>query len=226
MQQRPLSGQVVSTRRLLACPGCCLVANWPPAEGGTPNQGVSKNQIWPRGSEARGGVLFLLSHWMLRASHWMPSSKNKALLSFLSARFSGCVFWSVVPLPVQHRPYLHQRCCSVRWLCSSEHDTHVDWQQAEPSSSKFDRPPTLLLANDRKGGHQHQQQQRRRRGLLTAGSARSSLLDPLMAGPVVAPGGAGGVGPRQQEKELVLDREFFSKETTVVAVKLPAKRTR
>lgn len=48
-----------------------------------------------------------------------------------------------------------------------------------------------------------------------------------MAGSVAA---AGDVGARQQaqekEQELVLDREFFTKETTVVAVKLPAKRTR
>lgn len=55
-----------------------------------------------------------------------------------------------------------------------------------------------------------------------------------MAGPVVAAGGAGDVEVGKQEKkheeeeeaELVLDRKFFSKETTVVAVKLPAKRTR
>lgn len=50
-----------------------------------------------------------------------------------------------------------------------------------------------------------------------------------MAAPAKATAGEGGAGARQreqQEDELVLDREFFSKETTVVAVKLPAKRTR
>ncbi|CAN0173246.1 unnamed protein product, partial [Ectocarpus sp. 6 AP-2014] len=44
----------------------------------------------------------------------------------------------------------------------------------------------------------------------------------MMASPVVA---AGEVEGTKQEQELVLDRDFFSKETTVVAVKLPAKRT-
>lgn len=31
---------------------------------------------------------------------------------------------------------------------------------------------------------------------------------------------------KEQKEELVLDRDSFSKETTVVAVKVPAKRTR
>ena len=48
-----------------------------------------------------------------------------------------------------------------------------------------------------------------------------------MAGLVEAAGGAGDAAAKKEMlEELVLDREFFSKETTVVAVKLPAKRTR
>lgn len=194
-------------------------------------------QIWAFGPRRRQNGEFAGGRAvrMLRASHWMPSSKNKALLSFLSARFSVCLSWSFVPLlPVQHRPpsYLHQVRCSASggpWLCTTRHrhEIHADRPQLGPLPSKCGRPPTLLLANDRKEGHQHQQRQQQRRGLFAAGSARSSLG--LMAGPVVAAEGVGGVEATQQEskdQELVLDREFFSKEATVVAVKLPAKRTR
>lgn len=171
---------------------------------------------------------------MLRALHWMPSSKNKALLSFLSARFLPCLSWSFVPQPVQHRPphlqHHFQRCSSAGGsLCisSSVLNTHVDWHQVGPSSSRCDRPPAILLANDRTESRRQQQQ----RGLFcAAGSPRqSATIGPLMAGPVpVAAGGTGDVATRQQEQEgeLVLDRELFSKETAVVAVKLPAKRTR
>lgn len=168
---------------------------------------------------------------MLRASHWMPGSKNKALLSFLSARFSAYLSWSFAPQSVQHRPYFHQRCCAaggrLSRLCisSSGLNIDVDWRKLETLTSKRDRLPVLLLANDHSEGHRQQQ----RRGWCAAGSPRSSTIDPLMTGPVAAAGGAGDVGARQQEQEqeeLVLDREFFSKETTVVAVKLPAKRTR
>lgn len=174
---------------------------------------------------------------MLRTSHWMPSNKHKALLSFLSARFSACLSWPFVPQPVQHRPHLHhQRCCATSGVfrlrrSSSGHRIHVDdGRRAGTLSSNFDRLPTLVLANDRKEGQPRQQ----RRGLFAAGSPSSSPPGPLMAGPVVAAGGAGDVEVGKQEKkheeeeeaELVLDRKFFSKETTVVAVKLPAKRTR
>lgn len=171
---------------------------------------------------------------MLRASQRMPSSSNTVLVSFLSLRFPSPSSWSLTPPPVQHRPLgggssnphdLGGRRRGVsagntpRLPYSTNRNLHGDWR-----GSSGDRPCLPLV--DRKEGQQHQ----RRRGLAAALSARSSLSPPpVMASPEASAAAAagGGVGERNQEhEELVLDREMFSKETTVVAVKLPAKRTR
>ncbi len=173
---------------------------------------------------------------MLRASQRMPSSSNTALVSFLSVRFPSPSPWSLAPPPVQHRPLgsggsnphdLGGRRLGVsagyspRLPCSTRRNLHVDWRDSSGD------PPCLPLV-DRKEGHQQQQ----RRGFVSALSERSSPPrppPPPMASPAAAAAAAagGGVGEKNQgHEELVLDREMFSKETTVVAVKLPAKRTR
>ncbi|CAM9621756.1 unnamed protein product [Scytosiphon promiscuus] len=170
---------------------------------------------------------------MLRSSH--SSRRNRAFVVFLSTRFPPSVCWSLVTPPeVQYR----SRCSSSsRWNSGSSSGVNLGWcrqQRTLQLSSKADRAEGRQ--EQQRQRHQLRRQEQRRVGCrLSTDVAERSLLPPLMmAGPAVA--AAGGVGGEQRaqqlgqlhedkEEELVLDRDFFSKEMTVVAVKLPAKRT-
>ncbi|CAN0425635.1 unnamed protein product [Pylaiella littoralis] len=167
---------------------------------------------------------------MLRTSHRMPSSSGVALVTLLSARLPSHFPWPHVELPpAQHLPRKSSSNREFSLLHRSSgrpSNAHLDWRRLGPAlQSEGHRPLPLLLVSDRRegGSHQRQHQQRlQQQGLFAeAGGGRSSLM--ASQGVTAAARAVGAA--KEQKEELVLDRDSFSKETTVVAVKVPAKRT-